>query len=397
MFVYLKENGFKRFFEVIYNYKIEILFEKIILFFTRKVKLKNIIVIESHNDFDSNGGAFYNYLIDNKYNEKYIIVWQLRKKTKEKLPKNVKYVFLNKPSFKKAYYMCVAKYLLYDCEIRDKNRNDQVLVYCGHGAIGLKSTYGKLLVPKTTDVILGTSEEIAPIQLKSWTLKWPDDRVVFLGYPVHDYLYKKDFSELRKITSKKFDKVFLWMPTFRKGIAYKRNDSTKEQKLGIPLFENLSDYNSLNDILKQKNSLLIIKIHPKQDLNNLGISTLSNIIVLTGDDVKKLNVDNYKLMNCTDGLISDYSSAAFDYLHVDKPIGYVLDDLHEFKTGFIVDDIHEVLAGNEIYNLKDLISYINDVLNDKDIYKNKRKEMRNLIFKHNDGNSCERLAKYLGL
>lgn len=52
----------------------------------------NTIVIESHNDFDFNGRAFYNYLVKNNYNEKYLIVWLLRNKNnaKRKKPKNVK-------------------------------------------------------------------------------------------------------------------------------------------------------------------------------------------------------------------------------------------------------------------------------------------------------------------
>ena len=54
----------------------------IFLYFTKMKPLKNIIIIESHNDFDCNGGAFYNYLIKNNYNEKYLIVWLLKNKKK---------------------------------------------------------------------------------------------------------------------------------------------------------------------------------------------------------------------------------------------------------------------------------------------------------------------------
>ena len=31
--------------------------------------MQDVIIIESHNDFDSNGGAFYDYLIANNYNK----------------------------------------------------------------------------------------------------------------------------------------------------------------------------------------------------------------------------------------------------------------------------------------------------------------------------------------
>ena len=64
---YVRKNGIRRTINVLWRYKIEMLFEKIVLKITKNKKLKNIIVIESHNDFDCNGGAFYNYLIKNNY------------------------------------------------------------------------------------------------------------------------------------------------------------------------------------------------------------------------------------------------------------------------------------------------------------------------------------------
>ena len=161
LFDYFKKNGFKRSLSVLWQYKIEILLEKIVLKITKNKKLKNIIVIESHNDFDCNGGAFYSYLIKNNYNKKYKIVWLVRKKYKDKLPENVECVELYKPSLKKAYYMCMSKVFSYDCEIRPKLRDDQLLVYCSHGAGGLKNVKNNIKLPENTDYILVQSEKYA--------------------------------------------------------------------------------------------------------------------------------------------------------------------------------------------------------------------------------------------
>ncbi len=394
---YLKEKGIKRAIEVLWKYKIEILLEKTIHIYTKNKPLQNKILIESHNDFDCNGGAFYNYLIENGYNQKYKIVWLVRKKIKNELPINVETVPLYKPSIRKAYHMCTAKYFTYDCEFGEKVRDDQIVVYCSHGAGGFKKAKGKICIPDNVNYILGQSEEYAPIQTEQWSLKWPNERMVFIGYPAHDTFFIEDKTELNKITKERYNKVILWMPTFRKGIAYKRNDSSKEQKLGIPLIENLDDYNKLNDELKEKAVYLIIKIHPKQDLSNLGIQDLSNIKVLTGDKVKELEIDNYRLMKCADALISDYSSVAYEYLQLNRPIGYVLDDINEYKLGFIVNDIHELMAGHEIYNLEDLNKFIADIIEENDIYKKHREKMRDYIYKYHDGNTSKRLAELLGL
>lgn len=397
LFDYFKKNGFKRSLSVLWQYKIEILLEKIVLKITKNKKLKNIIVIESHNDFDCNGGAFYSYLIKNNYNKKYKIVWLVRKKYKDKLPENVECVQLYKPSFKKAYYMCMSKVFSYDCEIRPKLRDDQLLVYCSHGAGGLKNVKNNIKLPENTDYILVQSEKYAPIQANQLSISQDDKRLVSIGYPSHDVFYDDNYEEINKVTKKKFKKVILWMPTFRKGGGYNRNDSYKEQKLGIPLIESIEAYNYINNILKELDILLIIKIHPKQDLTDLKIGDLSNIIVLTGEKVKKINVDNYKLMKCTDALISDYSGAAYEYLQLDKPLAYVLDDMNEYKIGFVVEDIHQLIAGHEIYSIDDMVKFIKDISEKNDIYREKRKKVRDYIYDYHDGNSCERLAKLLKL
>lgn len=394
---YLKEKGIKRAFQVIWIYKLENILEKIVYIFTKNKPLQDKILIESHNDFDCNGGAFYDYLIKEGYNRKYKIVWLVRKKVKDKLPENVETVPLYGPSLKKAYHICTAKYVTFDCEGVNKLRKEQKVVYCSHGAGGLKSVKGKVSLSDSIDYILLQSPNYASIQANQWGLNIEDKRLTYIGYPSFDILHSEDKNEIKKITNKQYKKIVLWMPTFRKGGGINRNDSLKDQALGIPLFNNLDEYDEINEFFKNNNSLLIIKLHPKQDLSDLKIEDKSNIKVLTGNTVKDLNINNYKLMNCSDALISDYSGAAYEYLQTDKPIAYVLDDMKEYKQGFVVEDIHTLIAGEEIYNLQDFKNFVSNVINEKDLYRKRREEIREYIYNFNDGNSCKRLAELLNL
>ena len=245
----------KHIIQVIWIYKIEIILEKFFYLFLKNKPLKNIIIIESHNDFDCNGGAFYEYLLKHRYNQKYKIVWLIRKKIPHKLPDNVTTVPLYGPSFKKAYYMNRFKYMTYDSECGRKMRNDQIVAYCSHGAGGLKAVKGKQYVPESTNYILTLSPKYTPIQAEQWSLDKNDPRFISIGYPSQDLLFKKS-NELQKITKKKYDKVLLWMPTFRKGIAYNRNDSTKEQPFGLPLIQTLDDYSKINELLKNMKEII---------------------------------------------------------------------------------------------------------------------------------------------
>lgn len=394
---YLKENGMKRAIQVVWDYKIEKILEKLVFVFTKNSELKDIIMIESHNDFDCNGGAFYEYLLKHGYNKKYKIVWLVRKRVNKTLPENVTTVPLFGPNLRKAYYICTAKYFTYDCDWVGKMRKDQIAVYCDHGAGGLKSVKGKLYIPKEINYVLALSPQYQTIQKKEYSLNENDERLVSIGYPAQDTLFDDDVSEINKITSKKYKKVIIWMPTFRRGGGYKRNDSTKEQKYGIPLIDNLKEYDKINDILNELDMLLLIKIHPKQNLSNLGIMNKSNIFILTGADMKKMEVDNYRLMKCTDVMISDYSSVAYDYLQLNRPIAYVLDDMNDYINGFVVDNIHKLIAGKEIYTLDDMKDFFYEVSNEKDLYKEKREVLRNYIYDYHDNKSSERLAKLLDL
>ncbi len=387
----------KSFFVRVYCHKIDRLFRIVIAFLLRKKRLKDIIIIESHNDFDCNGGAFYDYLIRNGYNKKYKIIWLLKNKHIPILPANVKCFQMKKPSIRKDYYICSAKFILADNYIVEKTRREQKIIYCTHGAGGLKNVKGQLVIPSYVDYVLFQSERYAPIQANQYSMEFPSKRIVYLGYPVHDVLNSKN-EEIKKITSKTYNKVIIWMPTFRKKIGNtNRIDSAADYPLGIPLLEDIEQYKKLNGFLKEKNSLIIIKLHPMQRLDDLKISDCTNIKVLTGESVKKLNVDNYRLMSCTDALISDYSGVAYEYLQLNRPIAYVLSDMKEYKLGFVVEDISKLMAGPGIFKYNDLIRFLDDVIQEKDLFKETREKIRDYIYEYHDTNNCKRLASFLRL
>ena len=144
---YISQNGMKHTAKIIYMYKIDIIIQKICGVFLRTKTLKDIIVIESHNDFDSNGGAFYNYLIKNGYNKKYKIVWAIKhpEEVPHVLPENVDWYAAYKPGLKKNYYKWIAKYFTYDNDCSEKLRDNQKAIYFGHGGFGLKNCKGYIM------------------------------------------------------------------------------------------------------------------------------------------------------------------------------------------------------------------------------------------------------------
>lgn len=363
----------------------------------RNHPLTDTIVLESHNDFDTNGGAFYRYLIEHGYNQNYRIVWLLRNKKPASLPPNVEGYNLFRPGLRKNYYICTAKYLSSDHVITEKVRPDQKCFYLTHGPFGLKGFKGLVPLPAQLDYCLCPSKELAPLLAEQYQLPYPNSVQVILGYPEHDVFYQPPQGELKKLTDRQYAKVILWMPTFRVSVGFQRQDSRRELPLGIPIIDGFESYERLNQSLQAENVLLILKIHPMQDLTYVRIRTLSNIIVLDRDLVKRLDIDNYRLMHETDALISDYSSVAYDYLHTGNPIAYTMDDVDDYKLGLIVDHPQDYMAGEIVYTQDDLFRFIDHVIAGQDDYKEQRAALFDRIFQYHDGNSAQRLAAFMGL
>ena len=301
-----------------------------------------------------------------------------------------------RPSVAKDYYLNVAKIITSDCEMIGSRNSAQKSYFFSHGLIGLKNVKGKIIFPDSVDYILAPSMEFMPVFAEQRGIDINSKRFVHLGYPFFDTLFSEPTGELKKITKKEFSKVILWMPTFRKGGGDRRSDSVAEFPMGIPTVENEEMLVELNEKLVCMDMLLIIKIHPMQDLSEFKLHSMSNIFVLTGTDVKKLDIDNYRLMREVDALISDYSAASYEFLPLNRPIGYDFSDIDDYKIGLCVKNVDEYIAGPKIYNFEQFIGFLETVYSGKDEYKEKRTELIARLYDPCDDKCCERIAKFMG-
>lgn len=361
-----------------------------------KKNTEDIIIIESHNDFDNHGGAFYDYLIREGYHKKYKIVWFLRNRCPKNLPENVVGVRYNRVSFMRWYYYCLAKYIICGHLMLETIRPEQISVYTTHGSFSLKRAKNFLTLPKNITNYINSSHKTGAIKADIFGIEYPNDKELIIGFPGHDVFYNTERGDLHKITNEEYSKVILWMPTFRQ-TAQGRSDSARIYELGIPVVSSVKELEKLNRYLCENRCLLIIKIHPMQDLSAVKIKELSNIVILDAVSIKRLDIDNYRLMKDMDAMISDYSSAASDFLNLDRPIAYTTDDIDDYSIGFVVDDPRELMGGHQIDNFSDLLDFVSDVINENDVYREKRKKIINYIFEFHDGKNCQRLAEYLKL
>ena len=378
-------------------FRLENLLIRVIRHFTIRQPLKNVILIESHDDFDCNGGALYSYLLRHHYHETYRIVWLLKHPAPKKLPKNVRAYSISRPSIMKAYYRCTAKILTADNVVTPKVRADQKEYYLTHGGITFKNVRGLLVVPEHVDYVLSASANYDPYVCRNYSIPYPNQKMLHFGYPRDDVFYTETPDEIRKLSKKHYDKVFLWMPTFRKLTGTDRNDSTAEQPLGIPLIADPETFQQLNAYLRAHHALLVLKLHPGQDLSCVKVTDCSNIRIVTQQTMHTRGLDLARLMKSADALISDYSSAAYTYLLLDRPIGFILSDLKDYKLGFCVENYEDFLPGEQINSYDDMLAFLEHVLCGADPHHAERLALRDFLYAHQDGNACRRLVEFMGL
>jgi CDP-glycerol glycerophosphotransferase (TagB/SpsB family) len=192
------------------------------------------------------------------------------------------------------------------------------------------------------------------------------------GYPRDEFLLREtDKSDLILCDKKLYNisltnKTILYMPTLREYLF----NQTKSPEDIINL-----DLKKLNKELQKLNYKMIIKLHPYviNFFKALIIkNTLSNILF------HPTQGDIYPILKHTDILITDYSSIAYDFLLLDKPIIFFSYDkkLYEKNMDGFLFDYEKYSPGILVKNQQELIKAISQ----KDTYMAQRDKIKNLFF-----------------
>ena len=116
-------------------------------------------------------------------------------------------------------------------------------------------------------------------------------------------------------------------------------------------------------------------------------------------DIEYNNYHLYNLVAQCDSLITDYSSIYFDYLLLDRPIGFTIDDIESYRRnrGFIIDNPESLMPGMKIRNIQDFKDFISNTINNIDTYSDERKKINDLANKYQDDNNCKRIIELVKL
>lgn len=217
-----------------------------------------------------------------------------------------------------------------------------------------------------------------------------------LGFPRNDVFYQDNTRLRDRLTSLfgfEIKNIFLYVPTHRDYENPERVQFDKSIKRRLFLgAKDLVEITAINNILKANNSILIAKLHPIQ-LQYMKMEELGDRIVSYQDIDSKLTISLNEMMAISDCMITDYSSAVFDYFNANKPIIYHFYDIDMYNgtRGFTINPVESICAGEFTYTIEELKNSIVDVINGVDRHKDRRQVLSELFLTYRDDKSTERV------
>lgn len=215
------------------------------------------------------------------------------------------------------------------------------------------------------------------------------------GVPRNDLLLESSGNE---IISKIFNicdkKIMFYMPTYRKS-SYGEVNGCED---GYLFSEN--NIGELDEFLGKNNIIMFAKMHPFEEENferYFKENNFKNIILFKEEILINNNIDLYEILNCSDYLLTDYSSVYFDYLLLDRPILFFNKDIENYKesTGFLLEPYDYWTPGPKCSDVKSIIEELSELNNGHDRYNHKRVEIKRIFHKYDDSNSCERIRSII--
>ncbi|MCI0722611.1 MAG: CDP-glycerol glycerophosphotransferase family protein [Acidobacteria bacterium] len=199
---------------------------------------------------------------------------------------------------------------------------------------------------------LATSDFFADLVAAAFPMS--RDHVLVTGLPRNEWLFQHDprYASLRDGRSR----LIVWLPTFRQAVfgRHARTDTTANTSEPIAA-ENLVD---LDRKLDDTDTLLVIKFHAADARRLRTWPSYRNIRIYTDQAFREDNLNVYKLLACSDALVTDYSSIAIDYLLLRKPIGFFTPDIAAYIRGFMPGVWERLSVCPQLKTVEELAAFI---------------------------------------
>lgn len=355
---------------------------RIVYFFKNTKTERTWLISERGNDARDNGYWFYKYMISNHPEQpvKYIITKD--SSDYHKIRKEDRIIYKSKEH----YYYFLKSPLLISAEIMGFSPNEQLYYrLCKHNLFkpkgkmiflqhGITKDFNQYMLPDRTKLDLFVCGAI------------PEQK-----YMIEKYGYSPNIAKLTGFA--RFDELenlkdnsILIMPTWRKWLKY--SNTLTSSKFYEEYMKLLNDEDILKRI-EEKNVKLIFYPHVVlQKFLNEFKSKSKNIVLASNNEY-----DVQELLKKSALLITDYSSVAFDFAYMNKPVIYYQFDVEQYRKEQYENGYYNYKTdgfGPVYDNFKEIKSVILEFIDNNKIF-NKYKSRQDKFFKYYDFNNCNRI------
>ncbi|GHT66607.1 hypothetical protein FACS189452_02790 [Bacteroidia bacterium] len=282
-------------------------------------------------------------------------------------------------------YMMPWSYLLFRALFRGKKNVTYIML--NHGVV--KDDVSKTLNKQLTgfDMFMATTKPERMSIISNSNYGFSEKEVPLTGAGRYDYFTKKN---------KKKQIVFL--PTWRKYLIERNNDRKNSYSL-VGDFEETPYFKAIFGLLNNKRFHLILREngvkfifrpHPEAQLMCQLLTNLpDNIIVANNDNSLLLD-----LLQESSMLVTDYSSVAFDFAYMKKPLAYYQFDYEEFLSKHYTKgyfDYERDGFGAVLHTEESLINEIENCIKNGFEMNSLYQERVNKTFAFRDTKNCERI------
>lgn len=364
------------------------------------------ITLCSFPDYSGNAKALYEYMVKRNYlNHRYVwIVYN--QKTKEILDeKNIECILIGTDEFRK--YIKTTDVFFTTQGNLDGNKTDKSLyIELWHGvgpkAIGYlcknpshEDIKGYNNIRKIVDYLIVPSDFWKVVATAKFHIE--ASRIKSLGMPVFDYFInsngKENLEKLLDIDIKKYKKIIFYMPTYKKG--FNHIDIDKINTKNIFNFEKYSE-NRLNKYLEVNDYLLCVKRHPGEE-TTFTVCETNNIKNITEEKLQLCNITVNEIINSCDLMITDYSSIGTEFVFLDKPVLYAINDIEEYKEkrGVVFSNFDFWSVGPKCTNLRELLDEIEKIFSNDAYFKKEKEYAKKLWFDDLKDGGCDKICNFI--
>ena len=250
-------------------------------------------------------------------------------------------------------------------------RDGQTIVNLWHGC-GYKDTSDTRAYTEENPFDLALVP--GPVFVETKTAYWgcSPEAILPLGYPRYDLLLRggKRAEAYAKELRGGAGKLIFWMPTFRNTANGKYAEGRIGRPYDLPLLASEEELLKLDQVLGEKDLRLIIKRHPMQLKYSSEGKALKNIRFLGNEDLEEAGIALYALLHEADALVSDYSSVSVDFMLLDRPMAFALEDFEAYKAarGFVFEDPLKYMPGHHLYGFGDFCEFLTNVASGGDAF-----------------------------